>query len=147
MFSVIKADESKLYELASFSDLYFDEKWPEASFSSEIKKPNSAVFCAINESGEICGVACVENQYGDGYLHNIAVSDSYRRHGIGQQLINECVHFLEQFGVEKTFLEVRISNVGAVKLYEKIGFKLITVRNNFYSNPIEDAYSMVLEII
>ena len=145
MVEIIKADEQLVVELTSFSNRFFDEKWSEASFSSEIKKPNSAVFCAYCDN-KIVGVVCVENQFGDGYLHNIAVADDYRRQGIARQLMNKCREFLQTNDVEKIFLEVRTSNTNAVNLYKKCGFETVCVRKGFYAGPIEDAYSMVLEM-
>ena len=145
MIDIKKADDNLVGELASFSDRFFDEKWSEASFSAEIKKPNSAVFCTFCED-KIVGVVCVENQYGDGYLHNIAVADNFRRQGIAQQLMDKCYDFLQSNGVEKLFLEVRQSNIKAVNLYKKCGFDTVCVRKGFFSNPAENAYSMVLEM-
>lgn len=143
---IIKADLSKLDELSEFSAQFFDEIWSTSSFESEIKKPNSAVFCAVNDNDEICGVACIENQYGDGYLHNIAVNTALRKQGIGKILTDKCADFIKSNGVNKIFLEVRVSNIPAIKLYEKIGFKIVATRKGFYSNPTEDAYSMILEL-
>ncbi|MBQ5885961.1 MAG: ribosomal protein S18-alanine N-acetyltransferase [Clostridia bacterium] len=145
MIDIIKADELLVSELASFSARFFDEKWSEACFLNEIKKLNSAVFCAFCEN-EIVGVACVENQFGDGYLHNIAVADDYRRQGIAHQLMDKCFEFLQTNGLNKMFLEVRMSNTNAVNLYKKCGFETICIRKGFYTNPSEDAYSMVLEM-
>ncbi len=142
---IIKADLSKLAELADFSARFFAEPWSADSFSSELKKPNSAVFCAVYDD-KICGVACIENQFGDGYLHNISVSPDFRRQGIGERLMNECTEFIKTSGAEKIFLEVRVSNVSAIKMYEKTGFKTVSTRKGFYSNPNEDAYSMILEL-
>ena len=143
---IIKADLSKLDELSVFSSQFFDEIWSKASFETEIKKPNSAVFCAVNDKDDICGVACIENQYGDGYLHNIAVDTELRHQGIGKILTEKCVDFIKSNGINKIFLEVRVSNIPAIKLYEKVGFKTVATRKGFYSNPNEDAYSMILEL-
>ena len=145
MIEIFKADECLTSELTAFSNQFFDEKWSESSFSNEIKKPNSAVFCAFYDN-EIVGVACVENQFGDGYLHNIAVDDEYRRQGIAKWLMDKCSEFLLSNGVEKIFLEVRKSNTNALNLYKKCGFETVSIRKGFYANPTEDAYSMVLEM-
>lgn len=145
MIEIIKADEHLISELVSFSALFFDEKWSESSFSNEIKKSNSAIFCAFFDK-KIVGVACIENQFGDGYLHNIAVADDYRRQGIAKKLMDKCCDFLQSKGVDKIFLEVRKSNSNAQNLYKKCGFDTVCVRKGFYANPTEDAYSMVLEM-
>lgn len=145
MYSIIKADSSLLPELTRFSADFFDESWPKASFLSELKKANSAVFCAIFD-GNIIAAACVENQFGDGYLHNIAVDTEFRRKGIANKLLGECIGFVSSLGVKRMYLEVRVSNESAVSLYKKSGFKVISKRKGFYSCPKEDAYSMVLEL-
>ncbi len=146
MLKYIKADCSYLSKLTQFSAQFFAECWSEASFSSELKKPNSAVFCAVNEDNDICGVICVENQFGDGYLHNIAVKPDYRRQGVGEALISHASAFIKLCGANKMFLEVRVSNNNAINLYKKYGFEIISVRRGFYNDPNEDAYTMVLEL-
>ena len=40
------------------------------------------------------------------------------------------------------FLEVRESNVNAIKLYEKMEYKNIGIRKNFYEKPVENAIIM-----
>lgn len=145
MIEIKKADDGLISELVSFSHRFFDEKWSEVSFLNEIKKSNSAVFCAFYDNVMV-GVVCIENQFGDGYLHNIAVADNFRRQGIARKLIDKCCDFLQSNCVEKIFLEVRMSNTNAVNLYKKCGFETICVRKGFYTNPTEDAYSMILEM-
>ena len=47
---------------------------------------------------------------------------------------------------EKVVLEVRKSNNPAINFYLKFNFKIAGERKNYYSNPVEDAYVMELEI-
>ena len=44
--------------------------------------------------------------------------------------------------VTSYFLEVRQSNLPAIALYEKMGYKNIGIRKNFYEKPVEDAVIM-----
>ncbi len=76
-------------------------------------------------------------------LLRIAVAEKYRRSGIGKELMKAYTEDLKQH-CDKFFLEVRQSNQAAMSLYEKIGYKSISVRKDYYSNPKEDAviYSM-----
>ena len=48
--------------------------------------------------------------------------------------------------VEKVFLEVRISNLPAIRLYQKQGYKIAGRRKYFYQDTGEDAYTMVLDL-
>jgi ribosomal-protein-alanine N-acetyltransferase len=47
--------------------------------------------------------------------------------------------------VKYYYLEVRDSNFGAQALYEKLGFRRVGLRKNYYHNPVEDAVVMALE--
>ena len=68
---------------------------------------------------------------------NLAVSPEFRHHGIGTALIR---HELERRAVH--FLEVRESNVAALSLYRKLGFKEIARRPRYYESPVETAIVM-----
>jgi ribosomal protein S18 acetylase RimI-like enzyme len=74
-------------------------------------------------------------------IASFAVLDSHRGKGTGQQLMTK---LLNDNGNEMIMLNVRISNLAAIKLYEKNNFvKHITIDENYYGNPTEDAYLMV----
>ena len=49
-------------------------------------------------------------------------------------------------GVRKIFLEVRISNTAAIRLYETCGFEQVGERKKYYSDPVEDALVMKWEM-
>ncbi len=74
---------------------------------------------------------------------DIIVRTEYRGKGIGTKLLDGlCDHALLR-QVDTVFLEVRPSNTPARKLYEKLGFEQIGIRRNYYTDPAEDAISMV----
>ena len=56
--------------------------------------------------------------------------------------MNEMEHIAAQKGIIAFFLEVRESNVNAIKLYEKMEYKNIGIRKNFYEKPVENAIIM-----
>jgi ribosomal-protein-alanine N-acetyltransferase len=66
----------------------------------------------------------------------MAVHPDYRGTGIGKRLMQHVLNDEDVF-----FLEVRISNEGAKKVYEKYGFKVIDLRKGYYADG-EDAYVM-----
>jgi ribosomal-protein-alanine N-acetyltransferase len=72
-------------------------------------------------------------------LHDIAVKGSYKKKGIGRLMMEFMMETARDKGVEEMFLEVRQSNVEAVRFYEKFGFMQIDVRKNYYNNPVENA--------
>lgn len=70
---------------------------------------------------------------------NIAVRPSFRRQGVGEQLLNGMLERLRSNQVTRVFLEARESNAPAIALYEKHGFVRNGRRRGYYSNPPEDA--------
>jgi ribosomal-protein-alanine N-acetyltransferase len=76
---------------------------------------------------------------------NLFVLESHRGEGIGTMLVNQVVHVCEEEQIEHLTLEVRISNHGAIGLYEALGFDRIAIRKQYYEDG-EDACLMVRPI-
>lgn len=79
-------------------------------------------------------------------IYNIAVEAAHARSGIGYELMTAAVRDSGRRKANKVILEVRKSNNPAINFYLKFEFKITGERKNYYSNPIEDAYIMELEI-
>jgi len=78
-----------------------------------------------------------------GHLVSIAVLKPYRGRGIGKALLKETIDALENiYDVEAIYLEVRVSNSTAIRLYEKFGFRKARIAYKYYRDG-EDAYIMV----
>jgi ribosomal-protein-alanine N-acetyltransferase len=75
-------------------------------------------------------------------LGNVAVSESYRGQGIGELLVREVLARAARRDVAEVFLEVRPSNPSARRLYERLGFREVGRRRNYYVRPTEDALVM-----
>jgi ribosomal-protein-alanine N-acetyltransferase len=70
-------------------------------------------------------------------LYSLAISKKFQNQGLAKRLLDYSFEHLK----EKSFsLEVKVSNTGAIKLYEKFGFKIKKVLQNYYEN--EDGYLM-----
>ena len=78
----------------------------------------------------------------EGYITNIAVHPDHRRKGIAFQLTENLKAKAQSLELSFLTLEVRESNLAAIKLYEKAGFETVAKRKNFYSDPKEDAILM-----
>lgn len=79
-------------------------------------------------------------------INNIAVCIMVRRKGVGGTLLFSLINFALNENVTQVFLEVRSQNSGAIRLYEKFGFKLSGIRKGYYKNPKDDAQIFKLEI-
>ena len=81
-----------------------------------------------------------------GELFQIAVDEEHRRRGIADDLMDASLAWARYFEVTSIYLEVRKSNDSAIKLYKKHGFKKLGKRKGYYTEPVEDALVMVLNL-
>lgn len=77
----------------------------------------------------------------------ITVAAAYQRRGLATQLIAACCYKAKALGCDRVVLEVRETNLKAIALYQKLGFKQDAVRKHYYRNAegfSEDALLMSL---
>lgn len=79
-------------------------------------------------------------------IESIIVKSSYQRQGIGTLLLKYVFNFSKKNKINNVFLEVRKSNLAAISLYKKFGFKIISVRKKYYENT-EDALILKKQLI
>ncbi len=130
-----------LPEVLSIERRSFPAPWSLAMFVLEVSKP-SGVCLAATAGEEIVGYL-VCSRYADVFhLMNVAVDPSRRRLGIAERMVER---MLSEAGREERYtLEVRISNHGAIAMYEKLGFRRAGRRRRYYSDNGEDAMIMWL---
>ena len=81
----------------------------------------------------------------EGYITNVAVRPEYRRQGIASELLEVFRRFGEGNHMAFLTLEVRAGNAPAIALYEKLGFREVGRRKNYYRAEHEDALLMTVE--
>lgn len=79
-------------------------------------------------------------------IESIIVKSSYQRQGIGTLLLKYVFNFSKENKINNVFLEVRKSNLTAISLYKKMGFKIISIRKKYYENT-EDALILKRQLI
>ncbi|HEY4699925.1 MAG TPA: N-acetyltransferase [Nitrososphaerales archaeon] len=80
-----------------------------------------------------------------GHIVSVAILEPHRGKGLGEQMVKSARDALKIKGCSEAFLEVRVSNVGAVKLYQRLGFRIITTMEGYYRDN-EPAHLMSLQI-
>ncbi|MEM1705369.1 MAG: GNAT family N-acetyltransferase [Thermosphaera sp.] len=78
------------------------------------------------------------------HLASIAVRPLFRRRGIGERLIEEFESIAREKGAKKIVLEVRVSNVVALNMYRKRGYRVVKRLPRYYG--FEDGYYMVKDL-
>ena len=79
------------------------------------------------------------------HLLNVAVHPDARRRGAASRLIEHTIDFAWRAGCRYVTLEVRRSNLGAIRLYQNFGFRQVGIRRDYYVQNREDAIVMLLE--
>ena len=142
--AIYELDNPATEELKQISEL------DEAIFSGNIWGIDSYRKSTVNEydyltvamdSSKLAGFALLRC-FDDAELIRIAVDTRQRRHGIGERLLDNLLQEARTREIHNIFLEVRSSNVPAIRLYEKAGFINAGIRKGYYSNPTEDAIIM-----
>ena len=139
MIKIVPMNASHVAQVAVMEKLCFgDAAWSERSIASELNN-ELALWLVAEENGAVAGYVGSQSVMGESDMMNIAVAPQYRRKGIAQGLVSRLVEMLKEKGNQSLSLEVRVSNIPAVSLYEKMGFTQVGRRPNYYRNPKEDA--------
>jgi len=123
-------------------------------FFVDLYKNFPETFIVAEEDGQIVGyIMCrIESGFSRfslikrGHVISIAVLPSHRRKGIGETLLKEALQaMINHYGVKECYLEVRVSNMPAINLYKKVGFKIEKTIRRYYADG-ENAYLMRIKI-
>ena len=111
---------------------------------------HSDYLCLVAEENdyqkELKGYIILSQVLDEAHLLNLCVSLKYQGFGLGRELTARGIKEVVKRGARKMFLEVRRSNMRAIRLYESVGFSEIGIRTNYYqgSSLSEDAVVMAL---
>ena len=83
-------------------------------------------------NGEPIGYAVLMHASDEAHLLNLSVATDCQRQGYGSQLLQRLCEVARGRGARLLFLEVRPSNAGALRLYERLGFARIGLRRDYY---------------
>lgn len=78
-----------------------------------------------------------------GYIAMLAVSATYRGHGIATTLVKMAIEAMKERNAEEIVLETEETNVPAMRLYERLGFLRSKKLHRYYLNG-NSAYRLVL---
>ena len=117
--------------------------WSRSMFAGELAKPSSICLGAVDtETGALVGYLIISRYVDAWHVMNVAVAPEYRRRGIAQTLLEQLFELTAQDGRRGYTLEVRVSNVDAIRLYERLGFVARGIRRGYYTDNREDALIM-----
>jgi ribosomal-protein-alanine N-acetyltransferase len=120
----------------------YSTPWSRSMFDAELRKPGSLALGAFTEDDVLAGYAFVSRYVDAWHVMNVAVADAFRRRGIASALLERLFEVTGADPRRGYTLEVRVSNTGAIKLYERLGFEARGIRRGYYTDNREDALIM-----
>ncbi|MBI5888849.1 MAG: ribosomal protein S18-alanine N-acetyltransferase [Deltaproteobacteria bacterium] len=138
-----------LDEVMRIERLSFPNPWTRGMFENELKNPVSFAFAARaggerQGPGGIIAYSIFWIVQGEAHILNLAVDPEWRRKGVALTFLQSILDFMRPRTVFEVFLEVRMSNIAAIRLYKGLGFREAYVRKKYYGD--EDAIVMKLEM-
>ena len=115
--------------------------WSRSMFAGELAKPSSICLGAFAET-RLVGYLIVSRYVDAWHVMNVAVAPDQRRQGVASLLLEELFEATRDDDRRGYTLEVRVSNTGAIALYERLGFEARGVRRGYYTDNREDALIM-----
>lgn len=138
-------DIEQVYQIEKES---FAQPWTYQDFVEAIDITNILylkLYMVAEEDGVILGYCGLWGVAGEGQINNVAVKKEYRGRHIGFQMLNTLIRFGLDNNLYDFTLEVRVSNLSAIKLYHNLGFEDVGIRKDFYDYPKENAIIMWLK--
>ena len=138
-------DISQILEIEK--ECFGTEAWSEEMFKYACIGKFGGIIKAEYEE-KICGFLVYAILGGDEVnIDDIAVMPENRKKGIADAMMRYIFEKSEKSGIKKIMLEVRESNLPAIKLYEKYHMKKDGIRKNYYREPLENAILMSADIV
>ena len=134
-----------LAEIEEIERCSYPTPWSRSMFAGELAKPSSiclGAFEADSEEGALVGYLVVSRYVDAWHVMNVAVDPDHRGRGVATMLLERLFDLTADDARRGYTLEVRVTNVKAIDLYERLGFRSGGLRRGYYTDNREDALIM-----
>ena len=139
-----------LEPILAIEQLSFQWPWGRLFFEDELSCQNACSYvvksAGADTEAQIAAYAFLRRAANELHVLKIAVAPAQRGQGMATWFLNHCFVMAAQQGAGSVYLEVRRSNIAAIKLYKKLGFREIGRRPNYYPDSNEDALVMMKDL-
>lgn len=143
MITIREMNLADVDSVCVLEEMAFSMPWHKESFIEMIENKDALYLVADDERAGVIGCCGVRSIVGEGDITNVVVHPDFRKKGVAFDMLTQLLFRGEkEFGIKEFTLEVRYSNIGAIHLYEKLGFVSEGIRKHFYEEPVEDALIM-----
>ena len=141
-FVIRKMARGHIPQVLEIERASYPTPWSEAAFADQIVSTSSVTVVAM-EATTVVGFLVAWIVVDQLHVANIAVACDHRRRGIGSEMMKWLLAEAAQRGCTTSTLEVRESNREARSMYSRLGYRSVSKRKTYYSNPPEDAVVML----
>ncbi|WP_226647577.1 ribosomal protein S18-alanine N-acetyltransferase [Mesobacillus subterraneus] len=120
----------------------FTIPWSREAFFNELTKNQFAQYLIVEVDQKVVGYCGVWIIVDEAHITNIALLPEYRGLKLGEALMAKVMELAREMDAMRMTLEVRVSNVRAQNLYRKFGFEEGAIRKQYYTDNMEDALVM-----
>ena len=139
-------EEENLAEVVKIENRCHLTPWTNKNFIDSYRAKN--LFKVLKNENDIIGYYIALFALDECELLNITITSELQKKGFGELMLKDLFSESREAKIVNIFLEVRRSNLSAIRLYKKNGFNEIGIRNNYYQNKDdkEDAILMGMAI-
>lgn len=137
-----------LDEVLAIENRAYPVAWSRGVFEDCLRVGYSAWVLADSQCA-VRAYALMSLAAGEAHLLNLCVDPQWQRRGLAGRLLDMLLTLARQAACEQMLLEVRVSNMAALSLYQRYGFHQIGLRKGYYPTPDrrgEDGRVLALEL-
>ncbi len=142
IISIRRLELADLDAIEQIERASYPTPWSRSMFVSELAKPSSLSIGAVHDDGSLAGYLILSRYVDAWHVMNVAVAEKHRRLGIASAMLQSLFDVTKDEAERGYTLEVRVSNLAAIRLYERFGFVQRGIRRGYYTDNREDALIM-----
>lgn len=132
-----------LNQVLHIEERAYDHPWKREHFLDALTCGYQAQLLLANDT--VVGYFVAMQGVGEAHLLNITVAPEHQGQGYGRYLLEMLNHWARALQAQRIWLEVRVGNSRAIRLYEAHGYQRVNVRRDYYpgfGSAREDALVM-----
>lgn len=118
--------------------------WSHGNFTDSLYAGYNCRVCELE--GGVMGYGVMMLAAGEAHLLNLGIAGEWQGKGLGREALGHMIAVAREHRAEVMFLEVRSSNIVARRLYATIGFRVLTIRKNYYPAALGRENAVLMEL-